>query len=1557
MQQDPTLDAIFGGAQQPSPPQSNPELDTIFNASPDDAAVRKKFDLFPGAPVTDALRADVGGPDVGASLPPSTPFSGPPPSFDPLSLEKAPPERSPTRLPVTEALQKEYGETAGGLLGFATHLASGIEPLNPFADSPERIIAKQTVERNLGPEPVDFAESQQWRAAIEWEMKQPRTIEKANEYRRTLGEEQDSDPLSHAAHTVGSMGQFLLNTATFGKVLPGSGPLNRIASMGAEEAVVPAIKQNAPEGSTLASRFKEGVETGVLYELTGGIGRKFAGKLEDPILRNIFGEGVPNAALAGALAPKGEKIQSALEGGLIGTGLGAMAPHPNARERTQAELSAKLESQEVARQKEQPPAVAPAAPPDVVAANKIAFNQRPPEIQDNLYRAKQAIIQGTATAAKEITFRSEVNKALHDLSSAVMGTTSAEPQSGRGTPKLKKGVLGWFAPARIGGIPSGSTALRVLGDAETWAHEIGHQIHKALFPMASKQPGQTTLDPEPELLKKYESELSKITYDKNQPIVEGFSEATRLLVTDPATLQKHAPGFYKEFGEYLESTHPEVAKRFKDAQETYGRWVNQSSLQRAQAAIYYPTWRSRLPSLSDLKEAPDKLYSALINDAHPGWKIADALERQLGRELPADEHPGLVMEALRNANGVAERFLNEGVVDAETQQVRSGSKSLYGILKSVSLKDTRPLDGYLLMRRIKSLLDEPRPPHEAGRQAREGWLKRKAVATERLKQLGMDKSQISQALTDAEAANPKFRQVADDVQEWRSGLLDYLVDKRVMSLEERQAMEKTNPFYVPMKSSDAALAMEAMSGSGRSLVNLPSMAKRFKGGSQGEMVSPIVALHMQTHSMIRTAARAEASRVLIESILQLDSSGANLIEKVNKPIRGINFSLKEIKKQLEKEGVDLEDVDLGASLSIFRPDELFAALKKNGVVSFIGTDGERVMYRIKDPALERMVGSLNDTGTAASKLARTLLWPLIAYKGMKQAAIVSDLGFMVANLTRDVPTYFVTTGRVPTKLFQSFFDTMFKKGWWKQWEEAGGGLHTIAGSELRSAYREVTRAVEGTRWQGAAWHPFEVVNYVASLFEHPLRVNAFRHRMEEPLPQDVTETAQLYRALHESAESTVDFGRRGWLFRHPLFQTVAFLNPGLQGLDRMNRAIAENPTRFALVAGLYAGFHSLVRLWNASPDDDEPEDRYWKEKLLRNRPQRERDLNTVIIAGTKQDPKILKIPKAHEVGFSFGTTTEHILDKFLDDPENVEWLEKFGIKAWAPDEWVRSPTAGNFLADAAEIVLPNMVPDLVVAGGEWLANKNFFRDVQVVPERERDVAASEQYGPDTSEAAKWIGSKLGVSPRKIDNAFRIGAVRDVSNITDEVVRSLRDEEAPKPEKGAPWSTPLLREVVSRFSARYPSTGTKAVDDFYKESGKVSEALATYKKKLDEAPDKDPQSEVPANYFLEHKHDLALSQMANKVADQLGQYRKAIREIYSAKDLNATQKQKFLDYYAFRMDDLAKTYLEESKRLREVFDLSPEEANRIRSEADARTRESQELRAKEIGRMEQELPRR
>ncbi|HQH46673.1 MAG TPA: hypothetical protein PLQ86_11965, partial [Candidatus Aminicenantes bacterium] len=124
---------------------------------------------------------------------------------------------------------------------------------------------------------------------------------------------------------------------------------------------------------------------------------------------------------------------------------------------------------------------------------------------------------------------------------------------------------------------------RLANDIEVIAHEVGHALHKFLWPETITKKG---LSAQP--FQAFAHELDRIatTPKKGQSnTAEGWAEFVRLYITDPAQAQRRAPDFFRFFEGQLDLKAPEVKEIFLEAREKYRQFMDQPPLWRILSQI------------------------------------------------------------------------------------------------------------------------------------------------------------------------------------------------------------------------------------------------------------------------------------------------------------------------------------------------------------------------------------------------------------------------------------------------------------------------------------------------------------------------------------------------------------------------------------------------------------------------------------------------------------------------------------------------------------------------------------------------------------------------------------------------------------------------------------------------------------------------------------------------------------------------------------------------------------------------------------------------------------
>jgi hypothetical protein len=165
----------------------------------------------------------------------------------------------------------------------------------------------------------------------------------------------------------------------------------------------------------------------------------------------------------------------------------------------------------------------------------------------------------------------------------------------------------------------------------------------------------------------------------------------------------------------------------------------------------------------------------------------------------------------------------------------------------------------------------------------------------------------------------------------------------------------------------------------------------------------------------------------------------------------------------------------------------------------------------------------------------------------------------------------------------------------------------------------------------------------------------------------------------------------------------AFLNAGVQGLDRTVREMRSHPYGFAAKVAAGITFPSGL-LWFANQDDERVKELH----------QWERDLFWIV--PTKDH--IYRIPKPFEVGVIFGSLPERALDAWVaENPDAFRHISESIVNAF----------------------LPNLMPTAATPVIEQFANRSTLTNRPLVPASMEGQLPEYQYTDYTTETAKALG--------------------------------------------------------------------------------------------------------------------------------------------------------------------------------------------------------------------------
>jgi len=615
--------------------------------------------------------------------------------------------------------------------------------------------------------------------------------------------------------------------------------------------------------------------------------------------------------------------------------------------------------------------------------------------------------------------------------------------------------------------------------------------------------------------------------------------------------------------------------------------------------------------------------------------------------------------------------------------------------------------------------------------------------------------------------------------EFQNNVARGLVDSGVITKEMFNKMTEANKQFVPFH---REFSPEKSGGGGGSIRN---PFKRIKG-SERDFISPLQSIIKNTYLYTQLAERNSVGVKLVElAEARGETTVGGLMEKIpttTKPIKVSREELSTFATQVKETfGIEFTPEEL----TIFRP-QTFEPTKSQIAVF---RKGKREVFEVGETVARSISKGLDSESVnvfvkLASLPARTL-----------RAGTVILPAFALKNVTRDT---FAAT--VQVKGFIPIWHNLVGLGMllskntkYRDWINSGGANATIASMDrqyLQESLRSLTESTGlGRRAINVVKDPLQGFRILGELAENSTRAGAFAATTKGR--RDPTSLAE---GGFASREGTVDFSRKGASMK-AMSSLVAFLNPKIQGYDRIIRAFKDDPKRAAMAATAAITVPSIL-LWAANKGDPRYDDL----------PDWQKNLFWIVLT----DDHIIRIPKPHEPGVLFGSIPERLLDAFYDaHPDVLEDL--------------RRALGANLVSS----VMPNFAIPIL----ESQTNHSFFRDAPLIPQRLESEVTAYQYTEYTTELAKAIGQVTGsktspddgLSPIEIENYVRQwtgGLGVYAFELTDKLLREGNIiPDPPKPE-----DTLSDLPFIKSFVIRYPSSGAAPLQRFYQKTRNISAVL-------------------------------------------------------------------------------------------------------------------------------------
>lgn len=541
------------------------------------------------------------------------------------------------------------------------------------------------------------------------------------------------------------------------------------------------------------------------------------------------------------------------------------------------------------------------------------------------------------------------------------------------------------------------------------------------------------------------------------------------------------------------------------------------------------------------------------------------------------------------------------------------------------------------------------------------------------------------------AQHPEFAEYQAQVRKYIDNMMQYRVDSGLMTQENADFLKEFYPNYVPtmrVQDKDAA-------GRGRDLnaVRIGKTVGRAQGGTE-RLVPLHEALGKQTMKVVREGSKNRFADRLLRDYLRTGDTDA------------VNRYVKEA-SQYEHE-FNPETLDDAA---IERPS------KDKIVTAYM--DGKLWEMTVDDTLFDAVKALSPDTAES-NKLTRVARGANNLFKSLVTGY---NPTFLARNVIRDLQTAGLNTRDAAAfaRNYPKALAEIKNNGEYWQLYKALGGVYS-------SVFDYTTGTVKEPKGRmGKVMARVEALNMAA---EQAPRLAEFMGVMQEAEAakqrgEAVSDLAAEADALYAAADITVNFGRSGSLGKVLNANYVPFLNPGVQGFDKLVRRVTETKgaKEWAKLAARAVALGIAPSLLNALlyHDDDEWDD-------LRDS---DKDTNYMFKLGNGY---WLKIPKGRELSL-LGITADRVADAVRgEDVDILSTINTMGNQV-AP----ANPLTSNIFSALIDSQLLN--PDS--PGRTWYGG-------DIESQRLQNYAPGERYDSSTDVFSKAVGKALGISPKKLN---------------------------------------------------------------------------------------------------------------------------------------------------------------------------------------------------------------
>lgn len=530
--------------------------------------------------------------------------------------------------------------------------------------------------------------------------------------------------------------------------------------------------------------------------------------------------------------------------------------------------------------------------------------------------------------------------------------------------------------------------------------------------------------------------------------------------------------------------------------------------------------------------------------------------------------------------------------------------------------------------------------------------------------------------------HPEFAQYREQVRKYIDNLMKYRVDSGLITQQDADKLRAYYPDYIPTHRRQAFEDFGAAVKKKR--VQIGKTVGRATGGNT-KLVPLHEALGKQTMQVVREGSK--------------NRFGARLLQDYT-----ANASNADIARYVR----NAEEYESDFSIDTF--DSIDDVKPKRGNIFSVYFNGKLYDMTV-DNALFEAVEALSPSETEQNAVKKVVHDVNKLYK-----ALITGYNptFAIRNTVRDIQSaglYSRDLGAWAKNYIPALKQIFTDGEMWKQYRALGGDFSSVFDYMTGTVKKPTTKA-------GKIMDKVQALNMA---MEQAPRLAEFMAVMEKG-DGSMESTMD---AMLAAADVTVNFGRSGTWGKMFNANYVPFLNPGIQGFDKMVRYATQskNGKQFLMMAARAAALGIAPSLINALLYNDDEE---WEEL-------RDSDKDTNYMFKLK-DGLWLKIPKGRELSV-LGIAADRVGDAIRGEDVNIRAMLNTMANQVAP----ANPLNQNILKDAYDTQLF----DPSSPGRTWYGG-------DIEGQRLQNYAPGERYDSSTDVVSKAIGGALNLSPKKIN---------------------------------------------------------------------------------------------------------------------------------------------------------------------------------------------------------------